>query len=110
MAKIVKDDRPVAAQSAAVADRPGSVESFQQLQQSQQLQQQQTWLKTSRTDRVGEFGTAEVESHVNCRTPFKPQRHVNSGSKSMFGRLQVLKRVDEIWNESAIGRLELDTA
>ena len=36
------------------ADRPGSLESFQQLQQSQKLQQQQKWLRTSRVDWAGE--------------------------------------------------------
>ena len=53
--------------------------SFQQLQQ-------QTWLRTSRTDRVGERGTPEVEGQVKGRTPFKPQRHVKSGNESTIGR------------------------
>ena len=72
---------------------------FGSFQQSQQLQQQQTWLRTIRSDRVGERGTPVVEGQVKGRTPFKPQRYVKSGSKSMVGRLRFWKRMDELCME-----------
>ena len=58
---------------------------------------------------------SRVERHSNHRDVKSGNestigRSCKSGSNSMVGRLQVCKRVDDIWNESAIGRLELDTA
>ena len=74
-------------QHSAAADRPGSLENFQQ---SQQLQQQQTWLRTS---------PESIES-VNAER----QRSRGQVKRDQVSKLSVILETNEPGNESTIGR------
>ena len=86
------------------ADRPGSLESFQQFQQSHQLQQEQNWYEPSRLSRTPEVkGSGQKVSSIQTQRDSRDERtwktsrmsfrmsSCESGSKSMVGRLQVCR-------------------
>ena len=65
MVMVVMDVRIDAVAAQLTATRAAAImRTDQDLWSFQQWQQQQTWLRTSRTDRVGDRGTPEVEGQV----------------------------------------------